>query len=398
MKLYKNLVDSVAKSLHEIILNHKYTDKVLERLFKQHPQWGSRDRRFVAECTYDCVRYHRFYYSIIESEKNFWLQIAVWLVLKGIELPDWQEFRHIDPQFVLKRYQHLKSEKRISESYPDWLWELGETELGSEKWQEEAKAMNEPAMVILRTNTFKTDVNQLASKFHELGIETERVDGLNNALVLKKRRNVFTTELFKKGYFEVQDAGSQFISDFFELSGNETIIDACAGAGGKSLDLAARLKNKGKIISMDVEAWKLEELKRRAKRAGAFNIETSLIEGDQSIEKMNGKATKLLLDVPCSGIGVVKRNPDAKWKLTPQVISQTKTLQRTILEKYCGMVKANGELLYSTCSIFPSENEKQIKDFLEHHPEFKFVKQKTILPSRGFDGFYMCLLKKQVIE
>ncbi|MCA6436219.1 MAG: RsmB/NOP family class I SAM-dependent RNA methyltransferase [Bacteroidota bacterium] len=394
MKLYKNLVDSVAKSLQEIILNNKYTDKVLERLFKQHPQWGSRDRRFVAECTYDCVRYHRLYHSIIESEKNFWLQIAVWLVLKGIELPDWQEFRHIDPQFVLKRYNYLKSEKVIFESYPDWLWELGVAELGAEIWQEEAAAMNGPAKVILRANTLKTDVNQLISKFNELGIETERVDGLHNALVLKKRQNVFTTELFKKGYFEVQDAGSQFISDFFELAGNETIIDACAGAGGKSLDLAARLKNKGKIISMDVEAWKLEELKKRAKRAGAFNIETNLIEADLTIERLTGKATKLLLDVPCSGIGVVKRNPDAKWKLSQQTIFQTKDIQRSILNKYCMMVKKDGELLYSTCSIFPSENEMQIKEFLEHHPEFKFVKQKTILPSKGFDGFYMCLLKR----
>lgn len=394
MKLYKNLVDSVAKSLHEIILKHKYSDKVLERLFKQHPQWGSRDRRFVAECTYDCVRFHRLYYSIIESEKNFWLQIAVWLVLKGIDLPDWQEFRHIDPQYIIKRYQYLKSEKVILESYPDWLWELGSAELGAEVWQEEAKAMNEPAKVILRANTLKTDVNELNSKFVELGIETEKIDGLNNALVLKKRQNVFTTELFKKGYFEVQDAGSQFISDFFELTGNEIIIDACAGAGGKSLDLAARLKNKGKIISMDVEAWKLEELKKRAKRAGAFNIETNLIEGDHTIERLKGRATKLLLDVPCSGIGVVKRNPDAKWKLTPQAITQTRDLQRTILNKYCSMVNKDGELLYSTCSIFPSENEMQIKEFLEHHPEFKFVKQKTILPSNGFDGFYMCLLKR----
>ncbi|MCA0430918.1 MAG: RsmB/NOP family class I SAM-dependent RNA methyltransferase [Bacteroidetes bacterium] len=394
MKLYKNLIDSVAKSLNEIIVNKKYTDKVLERLFKQNPQWGSRDRRFVAEVTYDCVRNYRLHYSIIESEKNFWLQIAVWLVLKNIELPQWQEFVHIDPNFIKKKEQLLSNNPAIKQSYPDWLWELASTELGDDVWLKESSSMNEQAKVVLRCNTLKININDLQKKLNAIGIETTKVNDVKDALILNKRQNIFTNEFFKQGFFEVQDAGSQEISNFFDLAQNEIIIDACAGAGGKTLHLAARLNNKSKIISMDVEEWKLDELKKRSKRAGAFNIETIHIKNNETINNLKGKATKLLLDVPCSGIGVIKRNPDAKWKLTQQSILDTIALQKNILNDYSKMLKPNGELLYSTCSIFPSENKNQVNEFLKTNPEFKIIKEKSVMPSQGFDGFYMCLLKK----
>jgi 16S rRNA (cytosine967-C5)-methyltransferase len=394
MKLYKNLIDSVAKSLNEIIVNKKYTDKVLERLFKQNPQWGSRDRRFVAEATYDCVRNYRLHHSIIESEKNFWLQIAVWLVLKNIEIPQWQEFVHVDPTFIKKKEQLLSNNPAIKQSYPDWLWELASKELGDEVWLRESSSMNEQAKVVLRCNTLKININELQKKLNSIGIETIKVNDVKDALVLNKRQNIFTNEFFKHGFFEVQDAGSQEISNFFDLNQNETIIDACAGAGGKTLHLAARLNNKGKIISMDVEEWKLDELKKRAKRAGAFNIETIHIKNNETINNLKGKATKLLLDVPCSGIGVIKRNPDAKWKLTQKSIIDTIALQKNILNDYSKMLKPNGELLYSTCSIFPSENKKQVNEFLKTNPEFEIIKEKSVMPSQGFDGFYMCLLKK----
>ncbi len=176
---------------------------------------------------------------------------------------------------------------------------------------------------------------------------------------------------------------------------SDTVVDACAGAGGKSLHLAAIMKNKGKIISMDVENFKLEELKRRAKRAGAFNIETRLIEDNKAIKRLEGKADKVLLDVPCSGLGVIKRNPDAKWKLSEETINRTKILQQKLLADYSVMLKPKGSLFYSTCSILPSENRQQVDLFLSSNHDFKFVKDKTILPSEGCDGFYMCELIKQ---
>ena len=139
--------------------------------------------------------------------------------------------------------------------------------------------------------------------------------------------------------------------------------------------------------------FRIAELKRRAKRAGAFNIETRLIEDSKTIKRLESKADKVLLDVPCSGLGVIKRNPDAKWKLSEETIKRTKQLQQKLLQDYSAMVKDNGSLFYSTCSILPSENREQVNLFLKSNPGFKFVKDQTILPSEGYDGFYMCELQ-----
>ena len=394
MKLYKNLVNSVAETLQEIFVKNRYADKAIEKVFKQNPQWGSRDRRFVAEAVYDIVRNFRLYSELAQSQKNFWFITAVWLVIKEIEFPDWQEFKNLNREAIIVQKEQLKSNLPVYESYPDWLWNLGIEELGEELWTKEALAMNQQAQVVLRVNTLKTNTKKLIEEFTKTNIALKEIDGIENAVQLVKRENVFQNNFFKLGWFEVQDAGSQIISMFLDPKPNQFIIDACAGAGGKSLHIAALMNNKGKLISMDVEGFKLEELKKRAKRAGVFNVETRVIEDSKTIKRLEGKADKLLLDVPCSGLGVIKRNPDAKWKLSLEVIERTIKLQEKILNDYCEMVKVGGEMVYSTCSILPSENKNQVDLFLQTHSNFEFIIDKTILPSQGFDGFYMALLKK----
>ena len=394
MKLYKNLVNSVAETLQEIFVKNRYADKAIEKVFKQNPQWGSRDRRFVAEAVYDIVRNFRLYSELAQSQKNFWFITAVWLVIKEIEFPDWQEFKNLNREAIILQKEQLNSNLPVYESYPDWLWNLGVEELGEEVWTKEALAMNQQAQVVLRVNTLKTNTKKLIEEFTKTNIALKEIEGIENALQLVKRENVFQNNFFKLGWFEVQDAGSQLISAFLDPKPNQFVIDACAGAGGKSLHIAALMNNKGKLISMDVEGFKLEELKKRAKRAGVFNVETRVIEDSKTIKRLEGKADKLLLDVPCSGLGVIKRNPDAKWKLSLEVIERTKKLQEKILNDYCEMVKVGGEMVYSTCSILPSENKNQVDLFLQTHSNFEFIIDKTILPSQGFDGFYMALLKK----
>jgi len=394
MKLYKNLINSIAETLTEIFSKNKYADKSLEKLFKQNPKWGSRDRRFVAEAVYDIVRNYRLYAELAQSPKNFWFITAVWLIIKEIELPNWQEFQHVDPTFILKQKERLKGQLAVYESYPDWLWQLGESELGKEIWEKEALAMNQQAEVVLRVNTLKTTLEKLKEALLLEKTETIEIKNVPNALQLVKRENVFKNKHFSEGWFEVQDAGSQEIGEFVNPKPNEFVIDACAGAGGKTLQLAALMQNKGKIVSMDVEGWKLEELKKRAKRAGAFNIETRVIEDTKTIKRLEGKADKVLLDVPCSGLGVIKRNPDAKWKLNSETIQRTRELQQKILSDYSIMLKTGGSLIYSTCSILPSENKSQVDKFLKSNTNFTFVIDKTIFPSQGYDGFYMCELKK----
>jgi 16S rRNA (cytosine967-C5)-methyltransferase len=394
MKLYKNLVNSVAETLQEIFVKNRYADKAIEKVFKQNPQWGSRDRRFVAEAVYDIVRNFRLYSELAQSQKNFWFITAVWLVIKEIEFPDWQEFKNLNREAIIVQKEQLKSNLPVYESYPDWLWNLGIEEFGEELWIKEALAMNQQAQVVLRVNTLKTNAKKLIEEFTKTNIALKEIDGIENAFQLVKRENVFQNNFFKLGWFEVQDAGSQLISAFLDPKPNQFVIDACAGAGGKSLHIAALMNNKGKLISMDVEGFKLEELKKRAKRAGVFNIETRVIEDSKTIKRLEGKADKLLLDVPCSGLGVIKRNPDAKWKLSLEVIERTKKLQEKILNDYCEMVKVGGEMVYSTCSILPSENKNQVDLFLQTHSNFEFINDNTILPSVGFDGFYMARLKR----
>ena len=394
MKLHKNLVNSVAETLQEIFVKNRYADKAIEKVFKLNPQWGSRDRRFVAEAVYDIVRNFRLYSELAQSQKNFWFITAVWLVIKEIEFPDWQEFKNLNREAILIEKEQLKNNLPVYESYPDWLWKLGVEELGEDLWKKEALAMNIQAQVVLRVNTLKTTTKKLIEEFAKTNIVLNEVNGIENAVTLAKRENVFQNSFFKLGWFEVQDAGSQIISAFLNPKPNQFVIDACAGAGGKSLHIAALMNNKGKLISLDVEGFKLEELKKRAKRAGVFNVETRVIEDSKTIKRLEGKADKLLLDVPCSGLGVIKRNPDAKWKLSLEVIERTKKLQQKIISEYSDMLKVGGEMVYSTCSILPSENKKQVEEFLQNHSNFEFIKDKTIFPSEGFDGFYMALLKR----
>jgi len=159
------------------------------------------------------------------------------------------------------------------------------------------------------------------------------------------------------------------------------------------------MENKGQVIAMDIYENKLKELKRRAKRNGAHNIDMRVIDSTKPIKKLHNKADRVLIDAPCSGLGVLRRNPDAKWKLQPEFIENIKETQLEILNSYSKMVKPGGKLVYATCSILPSENQNQVKNFLDSNKEFKFIKDKKILSHEsGFDGFYMALLERNTIS
>jgi 16S rRNA (cytosine967-C5)-methyltransferase len=276
--------------------------------------------------------------------------------------------------------------------------ELGVKELGEEKWSKELTAQNQQAQVILRVNTLKTTKEKLRALLMDLDIETNPVKDYEDALVLKERANVFMTQAFKDGLFEVQDASSQLVAYFLDVQPGMRVVDTCAGAGGKTLHLASLMQNKGQLIAMDLYESKLKQLKLRAKRNGAFNIEPRVIESSKTIKKLHEKADRVLIDAPCSGLGVMKRNPDSKWKLQPEFIDNIKKVQEEVLQNYSKIVKPGGKLVYATCSVLPSENEEQIKKFLktEAGKEFTFVKEKKVLAHEsGFDGFYMALLERK---
>lgn len=396
MKLYINITRAVIQALEMIFEGNKYADKVIEKVLKQNPKWGARDRRFIAETTYDIVRWRRLLQNITEAEDNdYWKLLGGWCVLHSIPLPNWTEFSGLSEKKIFERLEKMNAIRRFRESIPDWLDTLGEEQLGG-RWDEELRALNEEAHVVLRANTLKISTGELQQLLNETGIETEALKEFPQALVLKQRQNVFRHPSFKEGLFEVQDAASQLIAPFMRLEPGMRVVDACAGAGGKTLHIAALMKNKGRIIGMDVEQWKLEELQKRARRAGVSNLETRFIESSKTIKRLDNSADRLLLDVPCSGLGVLKRNPDAKWKLSPEFIENVKELQEHILQDYSSILKPGGMMVYSTCSILPDENEKQVQRFLiKNGDKFELVEEKYSWPSEGFDGFYMALLRKK---
>jgi 16S rRNA (cytosine967-C5)-methyltransferase len=392
-KPHRILLQAIVNALNVIFTEGKYADKVIEKTLKENPKFGGRDRRFIAETTYDIVRNYRLLSYLANTTTDFWQILGVHFVIKYLPIPPEREFKDIDEKKILDAKKALTDES-ILQSYPEWLWNTCQTELGKEKWEIEAKALNEQAKVVLRVNTLKTKREILKKHLAEKEIDVDIVDGFESALVLKERQNIFSNELFKLGLFELQDAGSQAISEFLQVEPGMRIIDACAGGGGKTLHLSALMQNKGRIISMDITQWKLDELKKRARRATASNVEPRLIESSKTIKRLENTADRLLLDVPCSGLGVIKRNPDAKWKLDLAFIDRTKAIQKQILNDYSIMTKKGGYLVYSTCSILPSENREQVDGFLEKNKNFEFVKEKSILPSEGFDGFYMALIKR----
>jgi len=400
MRLHRNLVMAVIQALDQIYNEGLYADKVVQKTLKSDKRWGSRDRKFVAETIYDMVRWKRLYDEIAGTKghytkDNLWKNFAVWAVLKGYSLPDWKQFAGTPSRRIKGKFDECQKVRKIRESIPDWMDEVGSQELG-ETWDRELKELNKQAKVVLRVNQIKISRNDLKKRLAEENIETEVIQGYPDALVLTERKNVFLTQAFKQGLFEVQDASSQLVAPFLEVEPGQKVIDTCAGAGGKSLHLAALMENRGQIIAMDIYGHKLTELKKRARRDGIHNIENRVIEGTKAIKKLKGKADRVLIDAPCSGIGVLKRNPDSKWKLEPGFLDRIRKTQASILDQYASMVKPGGKLVYATCSILPSENEKQVKGFLKKHPEFAFVRENKVSPSAsGFDGFYMALLERK---
>ena len=404
MRLHRNLCFAVIDGILEVFNDGNYADKVIQSLLKRDKRWGSRDRGFVAETTYDIVRWKRLYAEIAEVKEPFsrddaWRLFAVWATQKGIKLPDWKYFEGTPTRKIKGRFDEASKTRKIKESIPDWIDELGVKELGESLWSKELSKQNEQADVILRTNILKTTKKDLQLKLQSEEIETIEIEGYPLALKLVERANVFKTEAFKMGWFEVQDASSQLVAEYLDVQPGMKVVDACAGAGGKTLHLSALMQNKGSLIAMDIYESKLKKLKIRARLNGAHNIDLRVIESTKPIKKLKAKADRLLIDAPCSGLGVLRRNPDSKWKLEPEFLDKIRGTQQHILQDYSKMLKPGGKMVYATCSVLPSENQEQVATFLTSvaGQNFKLLKDKSILAHKSsYDGFYMALLEKTI--
>lgn len=403
MRLHRNLTFAVIDSIRDIFNEGVYADKAVEKALKRDKRWGARDRKFVAETIYEIVRWNRLYAEIAEvktpyKRDDIWRIFSVWCILRGIALPDWNQIGDVPVRRIKGRFDELSKIRKYRESVPDWMDELGVSELGEALWSKEIAAQNQQADVILRTNTLNISKEMLQKKLRTENVITEFIPNHPDALRLTERANVFKTEAFHNGFFEVQDASSQLVAAFLEVEPGMKVVDTCAGAGGKTLHLASLMENKGQIIAMDIYESKLKKLKVRARRNKAHNIDMRVIDSTKPIKKLYNKADRVLIDAPCSGLGVIRRNPDSKWKLQPEFIENIKKVQQEVLQSYSKMVKPGGKMVYATCSILPSENRKQVDKFLtsESGKEFTFIKEKNVFAHiSGFDGFYMALLEKK---
>ena len=286
------------------------------------------------------------------------------MLLKGIPLPDWNQIEETPTRRIKGKFDELSKIRKYRESIPDWMDELCVKELGEELWTKEMEALNTQADVVLRVNTLNISKEKLQKVLEEESIFTETLPNHPDALKLVERANVFKTDAFKKGYFEVQDASSQLVASYLDVEPGMKVVDTCAGAGGKTLHLSALMENKGQIIAMDIYESKLRKLKVRAKRNKAHNIDLRVIDSTKPIKKLYNKADRVLIDAPCSGLGVLRRNPDSKWKLQPEFIDNIKKTQQEVLQQYSKMLRPGGKMVYATCSVLPSENQEQVAKFL----------------------------------
>jgi 16S rRNA (cytosine967-C5)-methyltransferase len=394
-------IKAIFAVLKDIFEKNEYADKAIEKIMRANKYWDVRERSFVSDVTYDIVRNWRLLLVAAGAEgklteKTLWMIFGTYLVFDGYDLPPSAYFKGLNEKKVGAQLEKFYKIRKIRESVPDWLDTLGEKELGKD-WDKVIRALNQPPTVVLRANSLKTNPKELQKILEEEKItDASLIMWSPDAVELKFPRNVFRTEAFHKGLFEVQDASSQMVSEFLNVQSGMRVIDGCAGAGGKTLHLAALMKNKGRIIALDVKDRKLQELKKRAARADVRIVETRTIDSSKVVKRLKDTADRLLLDVPCSGLGVLRRNPDSKWKLNPEEIDRVKKIQREILSSFPEMTKVGGKMVYATCSILPSEGEEQVKWFLEQAGDkWNLLGEKRYSPDvHHADGFYMALLER----
>ena len=370
----KALKSQLLNLLHQTFNENIWASKALQRCFKTQKRLGSRDRRFLAERLYEIVRHFRkLLWTVGEELSSFYTEAVLKKVIQSFEA---QEHLKVCDNFA------------IEESFPDLLYKRVVQELGEKRAKSVLKALNRQADVYLRANTLKIDAFDLKKALEAEGVEVEPMLDLECGLKLKERKNVFLTKSFKKGFFEVQDGASQKISPFLQVEPKMRVLDACSGAGGKTLHLAALMKNKGRIVATDVHQKKQEELKKRLKRSGVDIVSIKRAES-KVFKRLQNSIDRLLLDVPCSGLGVLKRKPDMKWKWTAKDFDELQEKQKNILCDYEKAVKPHGKMVYATCSILPSENQMQIQAFLAQKSHWKLEEEMIQWPDEsGFDGFY----------
>src|SRR5262245_26663670 len=262
----------------------------------------------------------------------------------------------------------------------EWLVPHLEEAYGA-AWGREIAALDTPPPVDLRVNRLKGTVAEARAALMREGIETEPMRYAADGLRLKRRLSVVAGESFKSGLIEIQDEGSQLVAALVGARPGMQVADYCAGAGGKTLAIAAGMNNKGRVVALDVLEGRLDRSAQRLRRAGAHNVERRPIDADNRrwLKRQAGAFDRVLVDAPCTGTGTWRRNPGGRWTLRPEDLAELVPKQAAILDAAARLVKPDGALVYATCSVLPAENERQVEAFLERHPDFAVMPVTEIL-------------------
>ncbi len=429
--------------LDEILANpRKPADAVVGAFFRGRRYIGGGDRRDVAERVYGVLRRR--------AQLEWWLQRAGsdgastgrGLVVADLALNQGLSADHIAGLFDGGKFRPLpfeREERRVLRdlagnaldhpdqpvavrfNIPGWIEPELRAALGPAAEAEYA-AMNRPAPVDLRVNLLKADRETAQQALAKENVATSPTGLSPFGLRAQGRPSLVTGEAFRAGLVEIQDEGSQLVALLADAKPGLRVVDYCAGAGGKTLAMAATMNNKGSITACDVSSMRLERAVTRIRRAGIHNATQKVIDAAARkwLKRASGSIDRVLVDAPCSGTGTWRRNPDARWVLQPNDIEELVTKQAQILDSVAALVKAGGKLIYATCSILPRENQHQIAAFLQRHPDYRIVplseawREATgeALPAgiedgeglrlnpgaHGTDGFFVCVLRRQATE
>lgn len=411
-------VEQVRSVLGEVLQWEYPADSVLSHWFRARPKLGARDRSEVADAVFDVLRNLRRYRQFAESgvgpasRRLAILGLATVLseefLNKGLDEAEqnWLEHvRHIDVSSL---------SRAVRASLPDWLDERLSRLDDADALVD---ALNSPAALDIRVNPLKAERDTMLMTLRlgpALRFNPEPAPYSPWGIRLQGRPPVNRWPMFENGEIEVQDEGSQILTALVGVKRGEMVIDYCAGAGGKTLLLGALMRSTGRLYAFDVSAARLARAKPRFARSGLSNIVSVVIadKNDQRVRRLRGKAHRVLVDAPCSGLGTLRRNPDLKWRLHPESLNELLAVQARILRQASQCVAPGGRLVYATCSVLPEENERQVEAFLAENPEFTLLDAGKIIKDRcknltlegpwlamrpdrhGTDGFFAAALER----
>ncbi len=391
-------------------------DAVLREFFRDHHELGSHDRAFVAEAVFTVLRHKRLLETIVPDPTPRRLVIASLVKLQGMGIGTLEPLlarEDRDWLVEVKRAQTEALPAAVRLSLPDWLWERLEAQLGEVEATALGRALLAPAALDLRVNTLITGRDEVLLELERGGIAAEPVRYSPVGVRLEGKPAVSRHPLYARGAIEVQDEGSQLLGFLVAPRRREMVVDFCAGAGGKTLLMGALMQNQGRLYAFDVSDKRLNGLKPRLKRSQLSNVHPQLIggENDARIKRLGGKIDRVLVDSPCSGFGTLRRNPDMKWRQSPEGLDELMAKQRSILKGAAQLLKPGGRLVYATCSLLREENEDTVEHFLAAHSGFRLLDCQEVLddqrigletgrffrvyPHRhGTDGFFAAVLEK----